>query len=40
MQRSAKCAPIVDVAMLIRCPAQRAWEAFVEPDQICRLWLG
>ena len=26
--------------MLVRRPASEVWEAFVEPDRICRFWLG
>ena len=26
--------------MLVRRPASEVWEAFVEPGQICRFWLG
>ena len=33
-------APVVEVDMLVRRPASEVWEAFVEPDRICRFWLG
>lgn len=26
--------------MLIRRPAAQVWEAFADPDQICKFWLG
>lgn len=32
--------PTVDVSLLIRRPAQQVWEAFADPDQICRFWLA
>ena len=32
--------PAVEVDMLIRRPVRDVWEAFVDPDQIRRFWLG
>lgn len=32
--------PTVDISMLVRRPAQQVWDAFVDPEQIRRLWLA
>ena len=32
--------PVVAVDLLVRRPAAEVWEAFADPEQICRFWLA
>lgn len=32
--------PLVDVELLVRKPAAEVWQAFADPEQMTRFWLG